>query len=80
MLLYKDYLFYDGYEIETKKWNLDKFKRIENSNYFTDGNSIVYLGNITGFTMNNDNNVDFTKNVVKDLHYSSNLKVINNYA
>ena len=47
---YKDKLYFNGMPVETSKLKMDKLRQIPNSNYLTDGESIIYLGNIGGYS------------------------------
>ena len=47
---YKDKLYFNGMPVETSKLKMEKLRQIPNSNYLTDGESMIYLGNIGGYS------------------------------
>jgi hypothetical protein len=46
---YKNVIYFDGLPVETPKLDMENLKEFENSNYLTDGKSLFYIGNITGY-------------------------------
>ncbi|UIR56892.1 hypothetical protein LZQ00_03505 [Sphingobacterium sp. SRCM116780] len=80
LIWYKNVLYYAGYVVDTENWDLTHFKRIEKTNFYTDGNLVIYLGDISGISMINkkgEEMVDFSENIVHDIHFSKDLKIIN---
>jgi hypothetical protein len=56
---YKDVLYFDGMPVEASKLDVENLRKIENSNYLTDGKSLFYIGNITGYGSNEKSGVAY---------------------
>ena len=76
---YKNVLYFDGIPVETSKLDIKNLREIINSNYLTDGKSILYIGNITGYgspTINGIDYANFDDRILENV-YSKDMKAIN---
>ncbi len=76
---YKNVLYFDGIPVETTKLDMENLKEIENSNYLTDGKSIIYIGHITGYSNIVKNNVGyavFDERILEN-SYTKEIRAIN---
>ena len=76
---YKNILYFDGIPVKTFKLDMENLQEIENSNFLTDGKSVFYIGNITGYGSPTINGVDYATFEDKILEnvYTKEMKPIN---
>ncbi|TDP01562.1 hypothetical protein [Flavobacterium sp. 245] len=76
---YKNVLYFNGMPVETSKLDLKNLREIENSNYLTDGKSILYIGGVTGLSLKKKNEIEFAvfdDRIIENV-FTSKLKMIN---
>lgn len=76
---YKNVLYFDGIPVETSKFAMENMRAIKNSNFLTDGKSILYIGNITGYKSQEKNGIEYSvfDDRILDNTYTKGMKVIN---
>ncbi|WP_231424926.1 hypothetical protein [Pedobacter sp. Leaf250] len=78
-LQYKNVLYFEGIPVETSKLNMSNLREIKNSNYLTDGKSLIYLGNIGGYGNIEKDGIEyaeFNDRIIENV-YTANMKPIN---
>lgn len=59
LIQYKNVLYFDGISVETSKLHMEQLREIKNSNYLTDGKSLIYIGNIGGYRSIEKNGIEY---------------------
>ncbi|MDO4230140.1 MAG: hypothetical protein Q4C98_10020 [Capnocytophaga sp.] len=79
-LQYKNQLYFDSeYPVDMEGFEMENLHQIPNSNYLTDGKSLLYTGSITGMGIRKKNGVEyanFERRILKNT-YNKEMKVIN---
>jgi hypothetical protein len=76
---YKNVLYFDGIPVETSMLDMENLREIKNSNYLTDGKSLLYIGNIGGYSSTNKNGVEyavFSERILENV-YNKELTPVN---
>lgn len=78
LFVYKNTAYFDGQEVYTKDWDLKNLREIPGAEYLTDGNFLLYFGNMGGYSIKETGRkeyVDFTDKMVKNIDFPK-LKII----
>jgi hypothetical protein len=76
---YKNVLYFEEKPVETSKLDMENLREIENSNYLTDGKSVIYIGSVTGYQSKEKNGVEyviFNDRIIENV-FTKDMKVIN---
>ena len=76
---YKNTLYFEGKPVKISKMDMQNLRKIENSEFITDGKSVFYMGNITGYGLQKINGVEylvFDDRIIENV-YTNQMTAIN---
>lgn len=78
-ILYGNTLYFRGVPIKASKLDIKNLREIENSDFLTDGKSIFYIGEITGFGSSTINGVNYAtfEDRIMEKTYTPQMKAVN---
>lgn len=78
-ILYSNTLYFNGIPVKAAELDIKNLREIENSDFLTDGKSIFYIGEITGFGSMTINGVEYAtfEDRIMENAYTPKMKAVN---